>query len=207
MRIKIIWGAIIIILVMFNGLPINADSLWGSISKSPFVSAKSTNVGELITVLISVRTTARQTGGTSTAKDSKVEAGLTDVWDQIAYAISGAGDQSLRRDRNYEIYGKDKFMGKGKTSHTSAVQAKMTTKITEVKPNGMLVISGKQSVKVNNETETIVVTGLVRPDDITSENTIYSYQIADVDISVSSKGPIGSKQNPGILTRIFNWLF
>lgn len=205
MRIKIIWGAIILILLLFNSLGVQADSLWGSTSKSPFVSAKSTNVGDLVTVLISVNTSAKQSGGTSTDKDSKVEAGLMDVWNQIAYAI--AGDESLRRDRDYEVYGKDKFKGKGKTSHSSSVRAKMTTKITEVKPNGMLVISGKQSVKVNNETETILVTGLVRPDDITSENTVYSYLIADVDISVSSKGPIGSKQNPGILTRIFNWLF
>lgn len=202
MRIKIIWGAIILVLIVILNSAIFADSLWNNNSRSAFVSNKSTKVGDLVTVLVSVSTQASQSGGTSTQKDAKL-GGVFDIWNQVSDAING----NTSRSYNNDISSRDNFKGSGKTSHNSNVQAKITTVITEVKEGGMLVISGKQNVKVNNEIETILVTGLVRPDDITSENTVYSFQIADVDIAVASKGPIGSKQSPGILTRIFNWLF
>lgn len=202
MRMKIIWGAIILILIAILNSAIFADSLWNTSSRSAFVSNKATKVGDLVTVLISVDTEASQSGGTTTQKDAKV-GGVFDIWKQVSDVING----HTLRTYNNDVSSKDSFKGTGKTNHNSSVSAKLTTVITEVKENGMLVVSGKQNVKVNNETETIVVSGLVRPDDITSENTIYSYQVANVDISVASKGPIGSKQSPGILTRIFNWLF
>ena len=162
MRVKIIWGAIILVLIIILNNAIFADSLWNNNSRSTFVSNKSTKIGDLVTVLISVDTEASQSGGTSTQKDAKL-GGVFDIWNQISHAINGTTYSSVR-----DVSSKDSFKGTGKTSHNSSVTAKITTVITEVKENGMLVISGRQNVKVNNETETIMVTGIVRPDDITS---------------------------------------
>ncbi|NBV84582.1 flagellar basal body L-ring protein FlgH, partial [bacterium] len=62
-------------------------------------------------------------------------------------------------------------------------------------------------VKVNQEMETIRISGIIRPSDISAANTIDSYQIAKAEVSVNGSGVIGSKQSPGVLTKMFNWLF
>ena len=62
-------------------------------------------------------------------------------------------------------------------------------------------------VKVNDELETIRVAGVIRPQDISPKNSVYSYQVAKAEISVHGSGVVASKQSPGIMTKVFNWLF
>ena len=79
--------------------------------------------------------------------------------------------------------------------------------ITEILDNGNLYLEGIHKVKVNDELETIRVAGVVRPQDISPKNSIFSYQIAKAEISVNGSGVVASKQSPGVLTKMFNWLF
>ena len=79
--------------------------------------------------------------------------------------------------------------------------------VTEVKPNGNLVVSGTQSIKQNADLHTITITGVVRPDDIAADNTVLSSYVANAEMKFDGKGPINAKQRQGILTQIFNILF
>ncbi len=101
----------------------------------------------------------------------------------------------------------DKFDAKGTLTNTNKVNAKLTTTVTEVKPNGSMVITGTQTIKQNNEEQKITITGIVRPDDIAADNTVLSTYVADAQIKIDGKGPVANKQRQGILSQILNILF
>ena len=101
----------------------------------------------------------------------------------------------------------DSFSTKGSINNTNKVSARITVKVIEVKPNGNLVVSGTQNIKQNGESQTITISGQVRPSDIQADNTVYSSFLADAKLNVSGSGPLANKQRQGILTQIWNWLF
>ena len=74
--------------------------------------------------------------------------------------------------------------------------------------NGNLFVVGEHKVKVNQDIETIRISGIIRPEDITRKNSVFSWQIAKAEVSVSgSGGPIATKQNPGVVGKLVNWIF
>jgi flagellar L-ring protein precursor FlgH len=95
--------------------------------------------------------------------------------------------------------------GKGTTSRDSELQARITARVVEVLPNGNLNIEGKRRLAVNAEDQYIVISGTVRPEDITSDNVISSQYIADAKIVYTGKGVVDDKMRPGWLTRVVDW--
>lgn len=181
------------------------DSLWKKNSESLFSAPRSNRIGDVITIYISENSSAVQQADTNTSKESSVGANFLDSWNQVAQVLGS--DESMRKNKNISLGGQDKYTGGGKTSRTSKVQAVITAVITEILENGNLYIVGERNVKVNDEIETIYISGIIRQEDITPENTVFSYQIARADISVKGSGVVGAKQTPGIMTKFFNWLF
>ena len=100
-----------------------------------------------------------------------------------------------------------KYDGKGQTEKYGSMQAKMTVTVIDIKPNGDLVIEGNRIVSIDNEEETLFLSGIVRPRDIADDNTIYSYQIGNAKISTTSKGTVTNGHRPGFITRLINWIF
>jgi len=82
----------------------------------------------------------------------------------------------------------------------------MTVKVVDIYPNGNLVIEGTKTMEINEETEVVTLSGVVQPTDISSSNTIYSYQIANAKFTYKGKGSISDGHRPGLLVRIINWL-
>ena len=109
--------------------------------------------------------------------------------------------------QNYRIGGGDTYRGRGTTTRKSKVNAVMSAIVTEILENGNLVIVGEHSVNVNDETEVIRLSGIIRPQDVSAKNDIPSHKIAHAQISVKGEGVVGAKQTPGIMTRLFNWVF
>jgi len=87
------------------------------------------------------------------------------------------------------------------------LRGKMSAQIVDILPNGNLKIEGKRTVEINGEEQTTILTGVVRPRDILSDNTVYSYLIADASISYRGRGMVNDAAKPGILSRFINWLF
>jgi flagellar L-ring protein precursor FlgH len=184
----------------------HADSLWSKANATSMLNnQRMFKVGDLVTVMISAESTAVQEAGTTTRKQSNVGANFFDTFDQ--YSLDTDQNNSMRKMQDYSIRGNDNYSGVGQTTRKSKVEAIVSCVVTQVLPNGHLVISGERLVDVNNDSEIIQISGIVRPDDINSKNTIESHQIAQFNISLKGKGVVNSKQTPGVLSNFFNWVF
>lgn len=187
------------------GVPLYADSLWDT-GKGNLYSAerRKPKVGDVVTIVVSEASSAQQEATTRTSKESGVGLDLESGWDQVANLL---GSETIRKTYSGKLKGNDEFRGTGQTARKSTVRAKVTAVITEILENGNVYVVGEHKVKVNQEMETIRISGIIRPSDISAANTIDSYQIAKAEVSVNGSGVIGSKQSPGVLTKMFNWLF
>lgn len=169
-----------------------ADSLWTD-STNMFSDRRAHAVGDTVTILISESSTAARTGNATNSKSGSdsLNAG-TGIFHFLAAASAGSSDA---------------FTAKGALTNTNTVSGKLTVQIIEVKPNGNLVISGTQSINQNGEEQKITITGTIRQDDIASDNTVISSNVADAKLKIDGNGPIANKQREGILTQIFNFVF
>lgn len=198
------WVAISLGLFAASGV-VFGDSLWDKAEGSWYaVPPRKMNVGDVITILISESTSAVQAAKTNASKSSILDADLLSDWNQVANLL---GNERIRKRFDFQLGGGDTYQGAGQTSRSSQVRAVVTAVVTEVMENGNLFVIGEHKVKVNDEVQVIQVSGIVRPSDITAENSVLSSQIARAEVSINGAGVVGAKQTPGLLTKMFNWLF
>jgi flagellar L-ring protein FlgH len=187
----------IAVILLVPVLPAYSDSVWSKNSNSPYSTAKSFKAGDIITVIILETTSAVQKAGTDTNTSDNLSASfdhtITRLGIQPSNYIKGGGGAT--------------FKGLGATTRTSNVTAKVAAVVIQVFPNGNLMISGDHKVEVNEETQTIRITGIIRPKDVSIANTVFSYQVASAVVSVRGKGSVGEAEEPGFITRFFNWIF
>lgn len=182
-----------------------ADSLFQQRSTPLYgIERRQISEGDIITIYISESTSAAQQASTRTEKESSLAGSLEAGWEQISNLL---GNETVNQERLYRFGGEDQYEGSGQTSRRSNVRAVVSSIVTEISDTGNLYVEGIHHVKVNNEVETIRVAGLIRPQDISPSNSVYSYQIAKAEISVNGVGVVASKQTPGLMTKVFNWLF
>lgn len=166
-------------------------------SQSLFTDIKAGRVGDLITVLIIEDARASNRSKAVTKKDNKIE------------AAGGPGAGTLDFIPLWGISGENKneFDGEGQLEKSGSIRAKMTVRVIGINDNGDLSIEGSRVIGVNSDKETLFLTGIVRTRDISPSNTIYSYQIADAQVSIKGKGQTHDGARPGLLTRVINWIF
>ena len=169
-----------------------AESLWSD-NAALYGDAKARNVGDVLTIIISESSSAARTGSATNSKNASFGIG------------AGTGLATFLNPQMGS--GKDSFSAKGNVTNTNTVSGRITVQVTEVKPNGNLMVSGTQTIKQNKEEQKITVTGEVRPQDVSTSNTVLSSYVANARIQVDGKGPIANKQQQGILTQIWNILF
>lgn len=200
MKIKYIGFAIGILSFAFiNAGPALADSIWKSESASPFSTDKAYKIGDIINIVILENTTAQNKAGTKTDVKDDLAAKFSHTIARLAPVI-GPSNQATGSLAN-------SYSGSGQTSRTSNVQARISAWVTDVLPNGNLAIEGRHKIEVNDETQEIDVKGVIRPKDISGANTIFSYQIANGNLSIKGRGAVAEADSPGWLTRLLNWLF
>ncbi len=104
---------------------------------------------------------------------------------------------------------KSDFKGQGDTNREGSLVATLTARIVEVMPNGNLILAGRKELTINDEKQLLVLTGMVRPDDISSENVVLSSSLADAKVYYVGDGVIQDKQKPGWAVRAFDkiWPF
>lgn len=181
-------------LPQINGKP-NPGSLYHQGAINPFLDRTARNVGDIVTILISETSVASFAASTSANKNSTndVAKGLGPVLQSLIPMLS---------------YGaKSNFQGGGSTTHSGKFLAAMSVTVKEVLPNGNLVVEGIREIKVNKDYQIFKLSGMLRRDDIRSDNTILSEKIADAHITAESKGIINDRQRRGIITKILDWLF
>jgi flagellar L-ring protein FlgH len=172
-----------------------------------FVNPKARRVGDLVTIRIVETSSAANQASTTTDRTSSLSAGMQGFFNaERRYADNHPffnPFSSVRGSINSE------FEGTGETKRSGALTAFMTARIVDIMPNGNLFIEGNREVRVNNENQTMTLTGIIRSRDISSDNVIRSTYIADARIAYSGKGVLNERQRPGWLARIFDviWPF
>ncbi|MGE5554157.1 MAG: flagellar basal body L-ring protein FlgH [Betaproteobacteria bacterium] len=149
--------------------------------------------GDLLTIIIVEKAEANQKASSSNKKEAGVSA--------------GPGLGFLKFFPEIKVKGGDNLGASGNTTRGGSLSAKMTVVVTEVLPNGNLVVEGIQRITVNSEEQKIMLRGQVRPEDVDRDNTVLSTFVANAEITYLGDGVVGTKQKPGILSRIFSWLF
>jgi len=100
-----------------------------------------------------------------------------------------------------------KYAGGGATTRTGELTAVMTVRVAEVLPNGDLVLEGAREIDINGDRQMVVLTGVVRPLDVSQNNTVLSTQIGQLSIRYFGNGLMKDSLKPGFLTRILNKIF
>ncbi len=177
----------------------SADSIFRQDLPSPYSTQKIYKVGDVITILILETTSAVQKAGTDTQNQDNLSASFSHTIERITGTIAPNNSASA-------AWG-NKYKGAGATTRSSNVIAAVSAQVSDIEPGGNLRIMGHHKVSVNEEKQDIVVKGVIRTKDITSWNTIYSYQVADADISVKGVGTVGTASSPGVITRILDMIF
>jgi flagellar L-ring protein precursor FlgH len=173
----------------------NPGSLWPKTYVNPLLDRTAKQVGDVVTILISESSIASfdaSTKGTKT-DSTTVDKGLGPILQQLIPALGTGATSSVD--------------GKGSTTQTGKVTARMAALVKATLPNGTLLIEGTRQVQVNKQVQTFRLTGIVRRDDIRSDNTVLSESLAEAVIFVDGKGMIADRQKRGILTRLIDWIF
>ncbi len=184
-----------------------SGSLWDDSAGSMFADHKAKDVGDILTVTISEKSSASKNSSTTTDRTSSISAGIPTFFglETNDYITDTAIDMSNLLSADFS----NSFSGSGTIVRSGDLSASLTTQVIGVYPNGNLKIRGGKEVMVNNEVQIIYLTGIVRSVDITAANTISSNKILNARISYTGKGAISDKQNPGWLTRTIDniWPF
>ena len=101
----------------------------------------------------------------------------------------------------------NKYQGDGDTERNGSLRAEITARITEVLHNGDFRVAGTRMININGEKQLIEITGICRARDIAPDNTIMSTYISDAQIAYNGSGLVTDSAQPGVVTRILNWLF
>jgi flagellar L-ring protein precursor FlgH len=179
---------------------VHSDSIWKTgVSSSPYSNQKAYRVGDIITVLILESTSALQKAGTT-----------TNVRDDLSVNFNHSIERlypSIQPSTQVQGGARNDYKGLGETTRSSNIKTTISAKVLEVLQNGNLKIKGVHRVDVNENEQKIEITGIIRSKDVSMSNTVYSYQVADSNISIIGKGAVGEAESPGWITRIMNWIF
>ncbi len=165
--------------------------------QSLFSDIKAHLVGDILTVIVSENNRATSQITNKTEKTTKGDAS----------GGPGIGPVSFFPLFSADMQSKTTFNAKGAKTRIQSLEAKLSVTVTAIRPNGDLIIEGSRTVNVSGEKETITLSGTVRPKDISPDNTIMSYLIADALIQNTGKGPNTTATRPGFIMRILKWIF
>ena len=166
-------------------------------AQSLFTDIKANQVGDILTVLIYEQSQASQQ---IQSKNEKTATGTTE-------GGPGVGPLGFIPLFSADLKAKNTHDGKGSNSRNGSLRAKMSVTVIGVKPNGDLIIEGSRTIGISGDRETLGLSGIVRQKDVTPENTIDSYLIADAEISYTGKGSAETAARQGFVGRLLNWLF
>jgi flagellar L-ring protein FlgH len=173
-------------------------SLWSSNGyySSLYRDPKARFVNDMLTIVVSENTQAVATANAKSSKATAATAGFDKLLGlekhigEIPTMVSGKSDSS--------------FEGKGSTARTTTLSTTLTARVIDVLPNGYLVVEGKREIHVNNENQSVFLTGIVRPEDINQFNRVPSSAVAQMSVRVQGRGVVSQPTKPGWLYKILN---
>lgn len=183
-----------------------ANSLWSSNRKSFFKDQRANNVGDILTVLVNIADEAEMDNETSRSRSSGEDAGL----DSFLGLEAALGEILPEAVSNTNLVGADatsNYTGTGEIEREEEIDVRLAALITQILPNGNLVIQGRQEVLVNFEKRILQITGVIRPQDVSINNTVNHDQIAEARIVYGGEGHITDMQQPRYGQQVYDIIF
>lgn len=174
-----------------------------------FTDRKAFRVGDIITISLNERTQASKNANSQIQKDSNTDIGVPNI---LGMAISpknplsglsalGMTNDRLSLEAGYDA--KRSTKGSGQSGQSNSLSGSITVTIAEVYPNGVLAVRGEKWLTLNTGDELVRISGIVRADDISTDNVVSSTRIADARITYSGTGAFANASQPGWLDRFF----
>ncbi len=178
------------------------NSLWRDHSSDLFRDPRAMRVGDVVTVKILIKDKASLDNTSERSRDSKRNFGFDTSYDLNLPLLKVKGDGKIDSTINSTTSSK----GEGAITRSESIDLLVAAVVTDVLPNGNMLISGAQEVRVNFEVRVLTVAGVVRPRDIATDNTVSYDKIAEARISYGGRGRITEVQQPGWAHQIVDWL-
>jgi flagellar L-ring protein FlgH len=175
--------------------PASAGSLWQAGSRSFFRDQRARNVGDILTVNIDIDDSASVQNSTQRARANETSNGVGSFFG-LEGALGALFPSGFDPANAVSLEGGSSSSGSGTIRRSEQLTLTIAAVVTAVLPNGNLVIQGRQEVMTNREMRELLVSGIVRPQDISSRNTINHTQIAEARISYGGRGDISRIQGP-----------
>ncbi len=182
--------------------PRGRASLWQPGARSFFHDPRASRVGDIITVNVAVADTAKMSNTTSRSRTNADNASMNNLFG-LESVMPGVG---LTPGSLVKMGSDTSNVGAGSVNRSETINMTLAALVTQVLPNGNLVISGHQQMKVNGELRDLLVSGIVRTEDITSSNTIDLTQIAEARISYGGRGTVSDMQQPRLGSQLYDIL-
>ena len=182
-------------------LPVWAGSLWSAAGsdRSMFADHKAARSGDILTIIVSESVAAQSSQSTKSSRDSSI----ADAVQSFLYPGLGTHKGALP---NLSLGGKAAYDGGGDISNNQSLASRAAALVTDVLPNGNLVIEGVRVVTFSGETQYVVLHGLVRRDDIAPDNSVQSTNIADARVEFYADGALTDAQKRGWLAKVYEKL-
>jgi flagellar L-ring protein precursor FlgH len=171
----------------------NPNSLWRNGSRAFFKDQRAHQVGDILTVMVKITDRAQFENETQRSRTNKENSGVDDF---IGSKTISNPAKAILPGRILTADSTALSEGKGSIDRKEELMTNIAAVVTQVLPNGNLVVEGRQEVRVNYEVRELIVAGIVRPEDIQSDNTIDSTKIAEARIAYGGRGQITDVQQP-----------
>ncbi|MEE2526190.1 flagellar basal body L-ring protein FlgH [Hyphobacterium sp. HN65] len=182
------------------------NSLWTAGRQTFFGDPRAANPGDILTVNINIADSANVQNSTNRARTSAEDSDLTNFLGGEA-ALSSFFNDAIDPTSIASFGSSGSHTGSGAVTRAETINLSIAAVVTDRMPNGNLAIAGRQEVRINNEIRELLVSGVVRPQDIASDNTIRHTQIAEARISYGGRGHISDVQRPRMGQEVFDILW
>jgi flagellar L-ring protein precursor FlgH len=183
-----------------------ANSLWRAGSRAFFKDQRAGDVGDILTVLIQIEDKA-ELSNTSTRSRANSEDASLNAFLGYESSLNRVLPQTINPGSLIELDSQLSNNGAGTINRDESIQLKVAAVISQVLPNGNLVVHGRQEVRVNFEVRELQIAGIIRPEDVTAENTISYEKVAEARISYGGRGHISDVQQPRYGQQILDIIF
>jgi flagellar L-ring protein precursor FlgH len=187
--------------------PQNANSLWRPGARAFFKDQRAKEVGDILTVSVSIADSASFATALDNSRKSSEDTNTAFSLLGFENSLNKILPDSVNPAKLADFSADSVAQNAGKTTRTESMAVSMAAVITQVLPNGNLVISGRQEVRVNYELRELSVQGVVRPEDISSSNTVTSDKIAEARVYYGGRGVVSDVTQPRYGQQIFDIIF